>query len=667
MARSRMTSPSSHDVTSAPSAHKSGARINCDSLVLCPAHSCPRASIPYSASSSTMASSACYRRCELVGRGSFGEVFRGEELSSGDVVALKLVDLEVVSDEIEVIQREIRVMSQISTPEVVQYRTSFMEGSTLWIVMEYLAGGSLKELVDAVGPLPEDAVATVMRALAKGLRYVHASGKVHRDIKAANVLLAADGEVKLADFGVAGQMTATLKQRNTFVGSPFWMAPEVIQESAYNEKADIWSVGITAIELATGLPPYATEHPYRALFLIPKSDPPRLEGEYSKSFKSFIEACLQRDPRQRASAEQLISHPFIVKKAKSSAVRECLKRKRTFQEVHNLSVTGGSPSANNGSRGDQAGSSGNVGGASDSGVSGLSGSTGRGSARVSGPTGGNGGRLGMGGGLDTVGSISLHGSMDSSMSASLGNGLHGAVGHQQSQKPSQWEFDSQDNGDFVRHGRKPSRQLADVPEPAALAKPERVPSDPAPPSTPTRQRPASHAATNQTSATLPPLDSDSASITASPASRAALRKSASSAMPSISLRDPSARCGHLSAPLSGRDANLPPPSPRRTVLPNGSSITAVPSEGPSTVLSDLVLPVLSQMRADVATCGSPDEALMRSLQALEVAFCDAEASRSGLAASLCEALFKDALTAKSREVRGLLVSALKFHESGQNP
>lgn len=615
-----------------------------------------------------MASSACYRRCELVGRGSFGEVFRGEELSSGDVVALKLVDLEVVSDEIEVIQREIGVMSQISTPEVVQYRTSFMEGSTLWIVMEYLAGGSLKELIDAIGPLPEDAVATVMRALTKGLRYVHASGKVHRDIKAANVLLAADGEVKLADFGVAGQMTATLKQRNTFVGSPFWMAPEVIQESAYNEKADIWSVGITAIELATGLPPYATEHPYRALFLIPKSDPPRLEGEYSKSFKSFIEACLQRDPRKRASAEQLVNHPFVVKKAKSSAVRECLKRKRTFLEVSNLTISGGSPSAKNGCGGGQARSSGNVGAAGDGGVSGLTGRISRDSAQVSRPAGGNSAQVGVGGGLDTVGSISLHGSMDSSMSAGIGNDLHGAtpVRHQQSQKPSQWEFDSQDVGDFVRHGRKPSRQLTDVPEPADLAKPERVPSDSAPPCTPTRRRPASQAATNQTCPTSSHLDPDSASITASSASRAALRNSTSSAMPPIGRRDPSARPGHLSAPLSGRDANLPPLSPRRTILPNGSSITAVPNEGPSTVLSDLVLPVLSQMRADVATCGSPDEALMRSLQALEVAFCDAEASRSGLAACLCEALFKDALTAKSREVRGLLVSALKFHESGQN-
>lgn len=238
----------------------------------------------------------------------------------------------------QVIQREIKVMSQICNEDVVQYFTSFMEGTTLWIVMEYLAGGSLKELIDTIGPLSEDAIATVMRSLLRGIDYVHKGRKLHRDIKAANILLSSSGEVKLADFGVAGQMTATMRQRNTFVGSPFWMAPEVIQQSAYDEKADIWSIGITAIELATGLPPYAKEHPYRALFLIPKNDPPNLSSPmFSKSFASFVDACLQKLPRDRESAEQLLNHPFL-KKSRSGSIRECLKQKRTLHGTANVNV-----------------------------------------------------------------------------------------------------------------------------------------------------------------------------------------------------------------------------------------------------------------------------------------------------------------------------------------
>lgn len=606
-----------------------------------------------------MASSDSYRKCELVGRGSFGEVFRGVELATGAEVALKLVDLEVVSDEIEVIQREIRVMSQISTPEVVQYQTSFMEGSTLWIVMEYLAGGSLKELVDALGPLPEDAVATVMRSLTKGLHYVHSSGKLHRDIKAANVLLAAGGEVKLADFGVAGQMTATLRQRNTFVGSPFWMAPEVIQESAYNEKADIWSAGITAIELATGLPPYATEHPYRALFLIPKADPPRLDASYSKSFRSFIEACLQKNPAERASAEQLMSHAFI-KKAKSASLRDCLKRKRVLESAKNLSLSAGGGKVNGNGMGDGA-----------PGGGGTDGDRMMHQAR----------------GLGTLGSISLHGSMDSAQMGGVGVGNMGAtVGRVASEKPSGWEFDSED-AEVARHVRTPSRHLSDVPEPeqptTLPATDSRDASMPNPALTMSGSLPAAHTP----SAATPPLrprqsrdvagatnDPDMAAITASPASQAA-------ASPAMRMR---ARTSLPPEPLaSATDAPLmnalpQPPVPRPQSDPTGGAAAASaaasmssnggavsPPAATSTVLSELVLPVISQMRADVATHGVTNEALLTSLGALEVAFCDAEAARSGTAASLVEALFKDALATKSREIRAMLTRALHHNTANR--
>ncbi|XP_056426019.1 misshapen-like kinase 1 isoform X3 [Hyla sarda] len=275
---------------------------------------------------------------EVVGNGTYGQVYKGRHVKTGQLAAIKVMD--VTEDEEEEIKQEINMLKKYSHHRnIATYYGAFIKKSPpgnddqLWLVMEFCGAGSVTDLVKNTkgNALKEDCIAYICREILRGLSHLHAHKVIHRDIKGQNVLLTENAEVKLVDFGVSAQLDRTVGRRNTFIGTPYWMAPEVIAcdenpDATYDYRSDIWSLGITAIEMAEGAPPLCDMHPMRALFLIPRNPPPKLKSKkWSKKFIDFIDTCLIKNYMNRPPTEQLLKYPFIRDQPTERQVRIQLK------------------------------------------------------------------------------------------------------------------------------------------------------------------------------------------------------------------------------------------------------------------------------------------------------------------------------------------------------
>ncbi|XP_040028612.2 mitogen-activated protein kinase kinase kinase kinase 4 isoform X8 [Gasterosteus aculeatus] len=275
---------------------------------------------------------------EVVGNGTYGQVYKGRHVKTGQLAAIKV--MEVTEEEEEEIKLEINMLKSYSHHRnIATYYGAFIkkgpagQDHQLWLVMEYCGAGSVTDLVKKTkgNCLKEDWIAYICREVLRGLSHLHAHHVIHRDIKGQNVLLTENAEVKLVDFGVSAQLDKTIGRRNTFIGTPYWMAPEVIAcdenpEATYDYRSDLWSLGITALEMAEGAPPLCDMHPMRALFLIPRNPPPKLKSKkWTKRFLSFAEGCLVKNHLHRPTTDALLRHAFIRDLANERQVRIMLK------------------------------------------------------------------------------------------------------------------------------------------------------------------------------------------------------------------------------------------------------------------------------------------------------------------------------------------------------
>ncbi|XP_063295057.1 mitogen-activated protein kinase kinase kinase kinase 5 [Pelobates fuscus] len=277
---------------------------------------------------------------QRVGSGTYGDVYKARNLQTGELAAVKIIKLEP-GDDFSLIQQEIFMVKECKHLNIVAYFGSYLCREKLWICMEYCGGGSLQDIYHVTGPLSEYQIAYMCRETLQGLAYLHSKGKMHRDIKGANILLTDNGDVKLADFGVAAKITATIAKRKSFIGTPYWMAPEVAaveKNGGYNQLCDIWAVGITAIELGELQPPMFDLHPMRALFLMSKSSfqPPKLKEKlkWTPVFHNFVKVALTKNPKKRPTAERLLTHAYVAQVGLSRALAQELLDKVNNPDNH---------------------------------------------------------------------------------------------------------------------------------------------------------------------------------------------------------------------------------------------------------------------------------------------------------------------------------------------
>lgn len=313
-----------------------------------------------------------YEILGLIGEGSYGSVFKArlrnadEDTNDDGLVAVKEIPLD---DDISELLKEIDILQDCDDDFVVRYFGSYQNEQNLWIVMEYCAAGSINDIMTiSRTTLTEQQIQDVCAAVLLGLHYLHSHSKIHRDVKAGNVLLTSNGIAKLADFGVSAELTPVKKKRDTVIGTPYWMAPEVIQENEYDGKADIWSLGITLIEMAEMEPPYSAVHPMRAIFMIPSRPPPKLANpmHWSEEMVSFLAECVVKDPDFRKTSLELMDHPFVkgaienldMAKPRGASVRlqelvaENIEKIEAYRLAEQNAPTGGGSTLTGSDRGD---------------------------------------------------------------------------------------------------------------------------------------------------------------------------------------------------------------------------------------------------------------------------------------------------------------------------
>jgi len=276
-----------------------------------------------------------YINAVKVGEGGAGEVFAATSTRTKEKVAIKKMKLK--AQNLKTIINEIGMMRNCKHDNIVQYYDSYLVADELWVVMEYMGGGCLTEDLDQSKEvqLTEEQMANICLEVLKGLQYIHHFHRIHRDIKSDNILLGLDGRVKLAEFGYAAQLTQARKMRNSVVGTPYWMAPELIRGNHYSQKVDIWSLGIMTREMAEGEPPYLEFPPLRALFLLTTQGVPPIRDahKYSKEYHDFVGQCLEKDPDRRPEAADLLKHPFLKKASTAEEIYLVVEKARTIKEA----------------------------------------------------------------------------------------------------------------------------------------------------------------------------------------------------------------------------------------------------------------------------------------------------------------------------------------------